>query len=177
MRVTFPVTYDDGNEVEFAPFDRFYLPETSILVTHWQLFEAHQTGRERLSFPAVQVTDLVGADGRRYGEGNQFVVDKGQVVWTGTDRPSFDPETNKGEVCSIRYRYRPYFYLAGLDHEIRATQDENFATGERFVVRLPQSGYFEREYVFLNEQRDRNVPDAAAARQQPGPASGGFSAK
>ena len=171
-QMTAPRFYDCGKPIFFAPFDRLYLSESSVLVVHWQLVEAHSTGYDRLRFPAEEVQDLVDADGRIYSLGDYEICHKGQIHWIGQNRPGSDPETGKGRVYSIRFLYRPYWYIERMVHEIRVAQQENPYTGERSIVRMPQAVSLQREFVFENEDQDTQAPQSL--RKMPAPEDGQF---
>lgn len=171
VSVTLPPAYDGTDELVYvAPFDRLYMAEEDITVVHWQLFEASDAGREKLSFPVVEVHDLVDSRGERYTRGD-FEVEKGRVVWTGPHRPGMDPATGKGLVCGIRYTYRPYWYVKQLVHEVRVAQTINPATGERVLRRMPQHAVLQREYVFEKEDRDAQAKEPESPRQVQPPAN------
>ena len=169
--------YECGKPVYLAPFDRLYLAEDSLLVTNWQLVEAHSSGRDRLKFQAVEVQDLIDANGFSYTSGSDFCVEGGQIVWSGQRRPGVDPETGKGRIYSVRYLYRPYFYIVNLGHDIRFTQQEDVMTGVKTTVRLPQQAYIQREYVFENTDVDDQSKIPNDPRQVQGPADGSFGAR
>jgi hypothetical protein len=153
VSVTFP-RYYDGTEtpVYVAPFDRLYLAEESVVVPDWQLFRHNPSGVDKLNFPVVSVQDLVDSQNRRYSLGD-FEVRDGRLVWVG-NRPGVDPETGRGLVCSVRYTYRPYWYVRQLIHEVRVSQVENPYTGVRQVQRMPQAALLQREYVFEGSSTD-----------------------
>lgn len=185
VHVTFPRFYDkqteveDDVEVEIAPFDRLYLDEPRISVPHWQLVEYNQSGEDRLSFPAVSVTDLVDSRGIRYRQGEHFeLTGKGHIKWTSSTRPGYDVDAEKGVVYSIRYRYRPYWYVQRLIHEIRVSQVEKLVdydgNTERRIERLNMDANLQREYVFEKEDNDPQAPDPSSARQSKSPRSGQF---
>lgn len=170
VQVTSPRFYDDSTQVvQVAPFDRFYLKETSVTVPHYQLVEAHVTGRDKLSFPVVDVVDLMDASGRRYGPGD-FTVEDGKIVWEGG--PGFDALRNKGTIYAVRYNFRPYWYVSRLLHQVRVAQIDTLV--ERVVVRMPQHFVLTREIVFENEQKDDLAVDPASPRQVKGPLDGAF---
>jgi hypothetical protein len=180
VQAIFPVHYDRDPmspeplyECHVAPFDRFYLKDDTLTVIHWQLFEAHQTGKDRLHYPVVSVEHIIDADGHEYGSEDYNINADGQIVWIGSRRPGFDPNTGKGVVCSIRYRYRPYWYVDHLLHEIRVARAEDI-TGERVAHRMPYSALLTRERFFENEQKDDEAALPNSLRQVVGPASGGF---
>jgi len=172
--VTSPRFYDNTTE-EFhpVPFDRFFLSEESILVPHWQLVEAHITGVDKLSFPAEKVIDLVDSTGRKYAAGKDFSLSNGLVKWIGAS-PGMDPSTNKGRIYSIRYLYRPHWYVGTMSHQIRVAAVDNLLTGVRESIRMPQAMVLHREHVFLKEQNDPDAPQTDPSRQEMGPAVGSF---
>lgn len=165
VNVTMPRFYD-GTEIPVyvAPFDRLYLAEENIVVVNWQLFQADATGRDKLNFPAVTVQDLIDAQGRRYDYGD-FEIREGRIAWQSGNRPGLDPETGKGLVCSVRYTYRPYWYVKNLIHEVRVSQAENPYTGVREVTRMPQAITLQREYIFEKEDRDEQAVNPDSPRQ------------
>lgn len=155
VSVTLPRFYDppDASPIYIAPFDRLYLAEESIVVPDWQVFRHEPTGIDKLNFPAVSVQDLVDSRGIRYHRPD-FEINDGKLVWSGT-RPGVDPDTGRGLVCSIRYTYRPYWYVKSLVHEVRVSQAENPLTGLRETNRMPQAIVLQREYVYEKNERDR----------------------
>lgn len=169
VSVTLP-RYYDGTETPLyiAPFDRLYLAEERIVVPDWQLFRTNGQ-KDKLNFLAVTVQDLVDSNNERY-DGRDFVVEAGRIAWIGPRRPPFDPQSGKGAVCSIRYVYRPYWYVKNLVHEVRVSQSENPYTGERQIQRMPQAVVLQREYVFEKNDRDEQAPDKD--RQVPAPVGG-----
>lgn len=174
VQVTSPRFYDNSNEpVQFAPFDRLYLSEEAITVPHWQLVEHHITGRDKLSFPAVRVVDLVDTEGLRYEQGTDFQIVNGHVVW-GARRPKIDPETGKGVIYAVRFQYRPYWYIKNMVHEVRVAQIQDPISGVRRVERMPQACVLQREYVFEKEDRDAKAPNPSSPRQVAEPGDGSF---
>jgi hypothetical protein len=157
--------------VYLAPMDRLYLEEETVLVSHQQLVDAHETGVDKLKFPAERVQDIVDATNTRYSS-SDYVLENGQIRWTTQNRPGTNPETGKGKVYAVRYLYRPFWYIDRLIHEVRVSQQENPITGETRAVRMPQSAVVQREYVYESEPQDPEAPESP--RQQKSPRSGGF---
>jgi hypothetical protein len=158
--------YINSQESVFlAPWDRLFVEDCSVLVTHQQLVQAHITGRDRLAFPAVQVQDVVDSGGVRYNP-SDFEINGGQIVWNGSKRPA----TN--QVYAVRYLYRPYWQVDNLMHEVRLAQIEDNFTGERSTARMPSSARVMREYLYLTEDKDPQSTTPNSPRQVPGPASG-----
>lgn len=165
----------DPKRIEICQFDRLYLKDEDqhepITVVNWQLVQAHETGTDRLQFPAVTVTDLVDSRGERYAPGVDFAIVRGAIVWTGSRRPGFDSKTQKGTVYSVRYTYRPYWYVQRMEHEVRVAQVED-DYGNRSLNRMPQLALLKREFLFQKEQNDPQAPPSA--RQEPAAPSGVF---
>lgn len=157
--------YEDSKQKVFlSPYDRLYLEEESVLVSRNELVEANVTGKDRPKFPPVEILDCVDARGELYHQGKDFqLTNNGMIVW-GDRRPGQDPETGKGVIYSIRYVYRPHWYVQRLVHEIRIVQQENPFTGQRFTKQAPQSAIVQREYVFEAEAADR---ESRAAAEKP----------
>lgn len=174
-----PRFYDDSdNRVDISSFDRIYLQEQDVTVTGKQTFAAHASGVDKLHFPIVRVDDIVDADGIRYEEGSDFVVTDGQIHWTGR-RPGLDAKLQKGKVVSVRYQYRPYWYVKNMIHEVRVAQVQDEFTMERRVERMPQACMLQREIFFEKEMHDSQAPTTDAsgkpiAGQHPAPGSGIF---
>jgi hypothetical protein len=170
---TFPQNYDDSTTpFSLCPFDRFYIDE-NVVVPTWQLVQSHETGLERLQFPAVAVEGIVDARGITYAPCADFrVTSDGQIEWLGQKRPGIDLDSGNGTICSIRYSYRPYFVCLRLMHEIRLSQ-QDLSDGSRGVMRMPQQALLQREYLFLNEEAD-DMSNPRSPRAQKAPESGGF---
>jgi hypothetical protein len=170
-QVTLPREYDDSDEeVQIAPYDRLYLAEDIITVPQQQLVEAHVTGRDRLLRPIVKVLDLLDATGKTYGPDDYSIVD-GQIVWR-NGGPGYDAETGRGTIYSIRYTYRPYWYVDRVIHQIRVAQVEDGV--DRRVMRMPQSFVIQREYIFEKEENDRQSPTPDSPRQMKDAGGGAF---
>lgn len=179
VQVTFPRYYypeRDGVAPKpflVAPFDRFYLPDESILVVGTQTFEASGRPVDKLRFPVVEVIDLVDSNGIRYQHGADFVIEDGRIRWIGTNRPSYDAVGKQGQVCSVRYTYRPYWLFRQHIHELRVSQAEAF-DGNRALIRMPQAGLLQRENVSESEDADPDAPQPNSPRQAKRPASSGL---
>ncbi|CAB4127170.1 hypothetical protein UFOVP75_73 [uncultured Caudovirales phage] len=166
------------DDVHVAPFDRLYLTEEHITVPTWQVFEANITGLDRLQFPVSEVQDLMDSTGKNYKQDIDFHISGGQIDWNGgRARPHFDTIQNKGAICSVRYLYRPYWYVAHMNHQIRIAQVDDVVSGERVIKRMPQAFTIQREYIF---EKDEVAPDEQStktevpARRMPAPSSGSF---
>lgn len=178
VQVTTPRFYDDtseselGKEIFVVPFDRFYLKEEQVLVEHWQLVEHSLTGKDRLSFPVVNVVLLIDAKGKQYTQDVEFSIENGQLVWKDSLGPGFDVDANKGTIYSCRFAYRPFWYCSRVNHQVRVGQIETLE--ERKLIRLPQSFTLQREAQFEKEQNDPEAISGQSPRQEKGPALGPF---
>lgn len=160
--------YHGTQEVpDFLPYDRVYFTDEAITVGHWEKVECTGTGTDKLRFPVVQVVDIVDSEGFRYSPDDYEIVE-GKLRWVG-NRPGLDPETGRGQVYTVRYRYRPYWYIKQLVHEVRLANASNVYTGVRAVQRLPQAMVLQREHVFENEENDDQALDPNSPRQVRGP--------
>ncbi len=176
VQASFPRFYDvapsapagggggDNDPVDICVFDRFFFNEPSITVSYWQTVQYNPTGNDRLHFLATEVIDLVDNLGLKYKQNIDFILRDGRIMWIGRC-PGVDPESQRGRVYAVRYRYRPYFYLQRFVHEVRVSREID-VDGNVSIVPLPQSGVLTREYLFENHKRDLRVP--ANARMEIG---------
>lgn len=161
------------DRVYLAPFDRLYYTDDTFVVPNWELIEAHPTGRDRLSFQVEMITAAIDNRGVRYTPAD-FTVENGWLVWKGPNQPGLDPETQKGRIYTVHYLYRPFWYIQKLNHEIRVAAIDDPLEG-RVTERMPQGATIQREYVYLNQERDPvNAGDARMHRE---PADGSFPAR
>jgi hypothetical protein len=154
--------------VYLAPWDRLYLAEESITVTQWQTFEACRGPTDKMDYPVEGVELCVDAQGRDVLEGRDFQVRDGLLHWVpgGSVVPAANPEAGTGPVISIRYRYRPYYYVASLPHEIRVAQATDPGTGARGTLLLNQQAVLQREFAFENQENDEDAPDVQPEEQE-----------
>ena len=187
VQSTFPQTYDDSDvNLIIAPFDRFYLNEKSANVVMWQLFKHHESGIDRLKYPVECVQGpIIDSRGERYEEDVDFQVVQGQINWIGR-RPAPEIDTgpgmgngfgtDHGAVCSVRYTYRPYWYVGSIPHELRFGQVQDGF--DRKAVRAPQMCTLHREYVTQNVEKEAPVATTSEElRKVMAPMYGGFGTK
>ncbi len=163
-----------GGEVIIAHFDRIYFADPSILAPAWELIQVSGSGRERLRYPAVAVDRAVDSHGQEYRQHLDFDInDKGLLVWkAGRPHPQYSVGTEMGQVLSLRYTYRPYFYVKDLVHDIRvvAAEDEN---GNQVTRRMFQTGILLREFFYEGSAKAdaeaKNIDDLRVAASAPAP--------
>ena len=177
-QITPPRFYDHTTRPFYATrYDRLYLMEPGIYVSNWELFECSISGRERVSFPIESVIDLIDSDGNRYYPDVDFVIERGSVVWSNGRRPLAPANSDKGQVCSIRYLYRPYWYVTHLLHEVRVARGDSY-DGRGTMQRMPMTLAIQREYLFENETtpvQGEALSPTVNPRQGPAPRQGTFS--
>lgn len=156
-----PRSYEFNNQkIYFSPYDKIYVADDKfkeVLVPNWESMESSTTGVDRLRFPICQLIRVIDKNGQpSYQQDADFKITKdGNLQWVSQNRPQFDPTLKEGGVYSVRYLYRPYWYIATVEHEIRLSRFLNPATDEKEVVRLPQYLRCVRERYF----RDKNQND------------------
>ncbi len=152
-----------GDRIYFAPGDRVIYKDKKldINVVHFEKIQTTRTGIDRLQYPAKSVEFIIDNAGVSYKQGKEFKIDdQGYIVWKGQTQPGIDPDTGKGRIYGIRYRYGAFFYVKDLLHEVRMTQQTDPATLERTFERCPYSVLIQREYMFFNKQVDPNSTEA-----------------
>ncbi len=175
-QLTLARNYEDAEgQVMLMPRDRLYLDDEDIIVPDWETVTKQISGKDRLRHPVVAVVDLIDNRGVRYKQGVHFGIQGGQIIWT-TGGPLHDPLTGAAALYTVRYTYRPYFYVDRMIKELRVAQERG-ADGVVKAVRMPQAVMVQREYIF--EASQPNDPQALGgdpARQAKGPeeGSGGF---
>jgi len=170
VQVTAPFTYDESDVVvDVLPFDRFYLEQENVTVTHSQLVEAHTTGHDRLDHPVVEVIDIIDSNGKHHNPG-EVSVEAGQVVWA--NPLPYNLETEKGMIYAIRYTYRPYWYVKQLMHQVRVAGVDT--VDGRVVRRFPQQWQMQREYIFEKVDKDPDDPMSSEPRTVKGPRQSSF---
>lgn len=169
VRVSLPRFYEDGKPIRVSIFDRFYYADdaTVSLVPHFQFFQAHETGIDKLAYKVEEVEELIDSAGIEYGPTDYYIDRNGQIVWTGNSRPL------SGAVCSIRYLFRPYWYVLSIEHEVRLAA-QRAADGDKTVSRMPQFVVLQRERIFENEKRDQYSDTPGSLRQAKGSSEGSF---
>jgi len=146
----------DGEEIHLAPGDRVFIKDKEVPVSNYQRMQYNPGGVDRAQFPVKSVQYLIDSTNKDYKCGYHFKIQDGHIKWIdGRDNPGVDPETGKGRVYSLRYKYNAHWYITELPNEVRVIQSTN-ANGERFPERMPYSAIIQREYVYYNQNNDVN---------------------
>lgn len=159
-RIIIPKFYKNcpDKEISLLPGDRVYAKDIELKVENYQRAEYNPNGSDYLQFPAKCVNRLVDSRGIEYEEGRQFKIDKdGNISWMpGQDSPGIDPDTGRGRVYSVRYKYVAFWYIQQLINEVRITNTEGAETPDR----MPYHAVIQREYVYHSKNRgsEQNTP-------------------
>ena len=131
VTLTLERAYDEGGEVMVSIFDRFYLNEENIKDIHWELRQWSGGPIDKVRFQIASVIKLVDSRDVCYVQDVDFTVQNGSIHWINS--PGLDPDTGKGRVYSISYRYHPYYVITGIPHEIRilTEPDSDSPNGKR----------------------------------------------
>lgn len=143
----------DKKEISLLPGDRLYASQLEVKVPNYQEAQYNPQGTDYLQFPAHCVEMLTDSQGIEYKEGKHFIVDaNGNIKWkNGQSNPGVDPDTGKGRVYGIRYKYKAFWYVQRLLNEIRVTNEGDSST----PTRLPYHAIIQREYVYHNSNRNQ----------------------
>lgn len=158
-RLLVPRYYDekevaDGDEIHLAPGDRVFIKDLEVLVSNYQRMQYDSGGLDRAQFPIKKVEYLIDSTNKEYKCGYHFKIQDGHIKWIeGKDNPGIDPETGKGRVYAIRYKYNAHWYITDIPNEVRVIQGTN-DSGDRCVERMPYSAVIQREYVYYNQNND-----------------------
>lgn len=165
-RLTLPRFYNEdskssaGKRIHLVQGDRLYLKNVSKEekdVVNYQRVHYNPNGVDYLQFPATEVESIMDSQGNFYKEGVHFKINKdGNIQWISNKKnPGIDPDTGKGRVYSVRYRYEAHWYVSAIINELRIG---NVTTGgERKESRMGYQVMIQREYVYHNRNRGDSV--------------------
>lgn len=144
---------EDKKEISLLPGDRLYAAQLELKVSNYQEAQYNPQGTDYLQFPADCVEMLTDSRGIEYKQGKHFDVDKnGNIKWrSGQNNPGVDPDTGKGRIYGIRYKYKAFWYVQRLLNEIRVTNESDSSK----PARLPYHAVIQREYVYHNANRNK----------------------
>lgn len=160
-RLVMPRFYDTeegvakGDRIYIAPGDRIYVasPEADVMVANYQEM-TYEPGIDNVTmFPIEKCEILIDSNNIEYKEGYDFkITQNGDIRWLDSGRnPGINIDTGKGNIYSIRYLYKAYWYVTQILKEVRVT---NVTTnGERSAERMPYFVVATREYVFHNQNK------------------------
>jgi len=142
---------ESGCQILFGVNDRLDLADDTIVVPKLETMVCSPTGIDRPMFPIVKMDHVIDAFGKEYAEGSDFSIVNGNIHWIGQNRPQFVQGTGDGGIYSIRYLYRPSWYVNLVLHEVRLVNTFDPTTGVKSQVRYPQLLIVQREIYYLNQ--------------------------
>ena len=146
---------DNANRIYLAPGDRIYVtdPNANVLVINYQKM-TYEVGPNVPMYPIIQLdAPIIDSRNIQYTQGLDFcVTSDGNINWmAGGNSPGIDPDTGKGRVYSIRYRYKAYWYIVSLPKEVRMSNVTE--GGIRVPERMAYNAQIQREYVWHSQNR------------------------
>lgn len=173
--LTFQRLYDDKvTPLYVKQNDRFYVRDIELKVLGEQYIESTVTGVDRLQFPAVEVLELVDANGVWYSNEDYQITEDGDIKWTGQKRPGSNVTNGRGTVYSIVYLYTPFFVVDKILHEIRLAKITDIwsTDPDRSTERMPYQALVLRENLFREKYNSNQKSAQHDARRINAPAQG-----
>lgn len=174
---TFPEHYDNvpNEKIYLAPWDRLFLKDVETTTIGRQFVEASQDGVDKLQYPAFEIEYVRDARGIVYQSNVDFrLTEHGDIQWISQNQPGWNPKLNRGTVYSVRYKYRGFYIVSRLMHEIRVANITDLMTFERRTERMPYQVQIVRENVFRDKNSDPGDPDGGSQRSDYRPQPNGF---
>jgi signal peptidase I len=143
---------ENKKRIRITPGDRIYCdPEADDLVINKELM-TYSFDKDNIPMYPIMHMDgpIIDSKNAIYKEHIDFSLTKeGNIRWIpGGKNPGINPDTGEGNVYSLRYLYRAFYYITHLPNEVRIT---NITQGsERGPQRLPYHAIVVREYIFHN---------------------------
>lgn len=160
--VSFNKFYKGSNKkASFAEFDKL-IPCGNcheLWTVNFEKITHNPAGFDKLQYLASEIEFVMDNRGVIYNEGVDYMLENGGIQWLQSgDQPGISPVTQKGRIVAVRYKYKPYFYVKQMLHELRvhATFDEN---GEVKVQRGPTQCAVQVDWVFRDSLKE-GAPDA-----------------
>jgi len=154
--VTLPAEYPGGQQAEFSTFDQLYCPDFEVRLNDLIEYKSATNKITRLRYPVVSIeymSAVVNGSLYDYVEGTDFdITADGDIQWL--IEPSYDAVNDIGQVISIVYNANPVYTVQNVLHEMRVSQQYDFATGQKIAKRLPQQVLVKRDFLF--QQEDQN---------------------
>lgn len=174
VMATFPLYYDDcpDKAVVLGQFYRIYISDCPTAVVNSEKIEHHASGTDKPSYPIEKMLRLADNHGKEYHEGADYDIVDGLIKWKPNKSPGIDVDLNRGNIISMLYTYKPFYYVSRLPHEIRVSRRDNPMTGEAEVLRMQTQVALQREWMFDQAVRDND--GKGTARTAAAPRSGGF---
>jgi hypothetical protein len=153
---------DPRKRIRITPGDRIYSdPKADDLVVNKELI-TYAFDRDNIPMYPIMHMDgpIIDSKNIAYLENVDFTLTKeGNIRWIpGRKNPGINVDTGEGNIYTIRYLYRAFYYITHLPNEVRITNVTQ--GGERGPQRMPYHAIVVREYMFknVNQGDETNKP-------------------
>tara|TARA_R100000951_G_scaffold112718_1_gene113476 strand:- start:8381 stop:9286 length:906 start_codon:yes stop_codon:yes gene_type:complete len=144
----------DGEEIHLAPGDRVFVKDIEVLVSTYHRMQYNAGGLDRAQFPVKSVQHIIDSTNKEYKCGYHFKIQDGHIKWiAGRSNPGIDPETGRGRIYAMRYKYNAHWYITEIPNEVRVIQGTD-DSGKRCPQRMSYQAIVQREYVYYNQNND-----------------------
>ena len=157
--ITFPAEYPildkNGNTIQadFATFDQLMCPDFLVRMNDFKEYEPTNDDMQHMRYPIHSIEYIFSVKNdvvKQYIMGTDYELVNGNIHWL--IKPAYDTTTKIGTVLSVVYNANPVWTVSNMLHEMRVTQQYDMATGQKKAIRLPQSVYVKRDFLFNNSE-------------------------
>lgn len=150
--VTFPTEYADGEQAEFALYDRLVVQDYTVRLYEKKEYEPRTGGLQQLRYPIHNVENLITVTDtaiKQFVEGVDFNVVNGLIEWVPGQEPDYDTAADTGQIYAVSYYANPVYIVMQPMRELRVSQ-QMLPDGTKVAIRLPQQIVVKRDY-FVNK--------------------------
>jgi len=146
----------DGPRIYLAPGDRVYIadPNADTQVANYEKMEFNPNFDNITMFPISTIDgNIIDSKNQTYQPNIDFIITaSGNIKWLSNgNNPGINPETGRGNIYSVRYLYRAFWYVTTILKEVRIT---NITAGNiRSPQRMPFEAIVTREYLYHNKNK------------------------
>lgn len=154
---TFPTEYGDGTQADFNTFDRLVCPDFQVRLTDIKEYEVTSDGKQSLRYPIVKIEYMASVRSGvmyEYTDGVDYTIEDGDIKWISGKEPYYNDLEEVGEVLSITYVANPVYAVLNVMHELRVTQEYDFASGKKIARRLPQQVLVKRDFLVNDADKE-----------------------
>lgn len=159
--ISFPTEYLTGEQADFKTYDQLVIPDFEIRLDDIIEYEPTPNRRQRLRYPINSIESMasvVNGQLKVYQAGVDFNIVDGDIEWVAGQLPSYNQNSETGEVISINYTANPVYTVLNVMHELRATQEMGM-DGVKKAKRLQQQVLVKRDFLVQEDSRERTVSD------------------
>lgn len=157
--VTFPTEYPDGSQADFNTYDKITLPDFTVRLWELKEYEPRSEG-QALRYPIKNLeyaSSISNGVQKFYQVGVDFNINsEGLIEWISGKEPSYDTNTETGEVVGYAYFANPVYTVIQSLRELRITQE--MVNGQKQARRLPQQVLVKRDFLVSKQEKATPVP-------------------